>query len=460
MGFFKKKNLSAKSKRHDINPKKKFRRIVFLVFLVLFLIFFSYVAYLIASGSKIFENGLGGQSLLKTLYGKEKLKGEDENRVNILLMGMGGGNHDGAFLTDSIMVLSVRPSDKKVAILSIPRDLYVKIPNFNESKINAAFHDGYSNYMSKQCKNKKNTSSCADDAFAAGALLSSDTISSTLNIPIHYYATADFSGFEKLINQLGGIDINVEKAIYDPYFPDKAMKGYEPFRIKAGEQHLNGETALKYARSRQTTNDFDRAARQQKVIAAAKDKAVSGGILSNPKKLADIVSTLGNSVKTNFSPGELKALISMIENVSNGDIITEVLSNAPDGLLVDHNNGTYYLKPKGGNFKAIQDLAANIFDRQKRETAKIEIQNGSTTSGLGGRLAQDMQDDGYTITSISTAKQKALKTLIYDLSGGNKKITSDYLAKKLNSKILPGERKTGETADFRIIIGEDYIPND
>jgi LCP family protein required for cell wall assembly len=460
MSFFIKKKQKEKDIRKDKNTKptrKKVWRIVIMALVLLLITIISYGAFLVASGSKVFEQGLGGQSIIKTLYGNEKLKGEAEDRINILLMGMGGVNHPGGLLTDSIMVLSIRPSDKKVAILSIPRDLQVKIAGKGDDKINSAFSAGYNDYYAKQC-NKKNALTCQDLALTAGAKQSADTVSTVLNIPIHYYITADFTGFEKIIDQLGGVDVYVEKAIYDPLFPDEAMRGYAPFKIKAGQQHLDGKTALKYARSRETTSDFDRAARQQKIVSAVRDKAMTAGFFTNPKKVADVTTTLGKSIKVSFTPSEIKTFIDMMSNISMSGAITEVLSNAPNGLLVDYNNGLYYLKPKSGNFKEIQNLALNIFDYKKKELAKIEIQNGATKSGLGGLLSEELQKANYMVSSVSISKQKTAKTVIYDLSGGSKKNTLEYLKNKLNAEIKTADRKTGEIADILIIIGDDYIP--
>lgn len=442
-------------------PKKKKigSKIFFGIITSLFILTASYVAYLVASGSKAFENGINGTSIVRSLYGKQSLKGEERGRVNILLMGMGGANHPGGMLADSLMLVSIRTSDKKIAIMSFPRDLYVKIPNHGEDKINAAFADGYNDYMQKNCTKKNSASTCYDAAVVSGANLTSQTVAEIANIPIDYYVSVDFKGFEKLIDQLGGIDINVDKTINDPFFPDERMIGYQPFKITAGQHHLDGSTALKYARSRHTTSDFDRAARQQKIIESIKDTAMSSKVLSNPKKIADLVSTLGNSIKTNLSISELKTLADMVSGVSKDQIVSKVLTSGPNGLLVDYNDGIYYLKPRTGNFKEIQSLAKNIFDQYVDEKAKIEVQNGSKTSGLGSKLAQSLQDDGYEIAGISTAKEKTASTVIYDLSGGEKKNTIAFLKTKLNAPVISKAKTKNDIGDITIIIGDDYQPS-
>jgi len=459
MTFFKRAPKANETAADRPKKNKIGRKIFFGVVISLFILTASYVAYLVASGSKAFENGISGTSIVRSLYGKQPLKGEERGRINILLMGMGGANHPGGMLADSLMLVSIRTSDKKVAFLSIPRDLYVKIPNHGEDKINAAFADGYNDYMQKNCPKKNSASACYDAAAISGANLTSQTVSQVVDLPVDYYVSVDFNGFEKLINQLGGIDVNVEKAINDPYFPDDRMIGYQPFKITAGQHHLDGSTALKYARSRHTTSDFDRAARQQKIIEAIKDRAMTGDVLSNPKKIAELVATLGSSIKTNLSVAELKALADMSSGVSRDQIVTEVLTNGPNGQLVDYNDGIYYLKPRTGNFKEIQSLARNIFDQYIDEKAKIEVQNGSKTSGLGSILAKSLEDEGYEVASIGTAKEKVSMTVIYDLSNGEKKNTIAFLKKKLNASVISRTKVKTDPGDILVVIGDDYRPN-
>jgi LCP family protein required for cell wall assembly len=282
------------------------------------------LAYAYTAGSKIFENGITGKTLLRTIYGKDQLKGESDDRINVLITGMGGANHPGGMLADSIMVVSIRPKEKQAAIISVPRDLLVKIPGHNEDKINAAFADGYNDYLNKNC-NKKNTDLCKGDALAAGENLTSEVVSNILGIPIHYYVNADFSGFEKIIDQLGGVDIYVDKSIYDPLFPANDMVHYAPFQISAGQHHMDGVTALKYARSRETTSDFDRAERQHKVLEAIKAKALNLGFLTNPEKIISMTSTIGDSVKTDFSLSEIKSFASIIKDISTDQVISAVI---------------------------------------------------------------------------------------------------------------------------------------
>lgn len=433
--------------------KKKGWKIAFIILGVILIFVFSFAAYLYSTGAKVFENGITGKSLLQTIYGKNLIKGEAENRTNILLLGMGGLSHPGGLLADSIMVLSIQPNEKKAAVISIPRDLLVPIPGNKDDKINSSFADGYNAYISKNCAKKP--ASCRSDAISAGANLTSTVVSNILGVPIHYYVTADFEGFEKVIDQMGGIDVFVDKAIYDPLFPAKDMKNYAPFKITAGQHHMDGATALKYARSRETTSDFDRAARQQKVMVAVKEKAGQLGFISDSSKMVSIITTLGDSLKTNFTISEIKSFAAIIKDVSATDAITKVLSTAPDGFLVDHNNGTYYQKPKSGTFKEIQDYIKNIFSKTPVVApAKIEVLNGSKTASAALKLSDLLKTYNYNVVSYNSTTNTA-KTIIYDYSSGKQKETLDYLKSGLNATVV---QKTAANSkiDITIVLGNDY----
>ena len=455
-------SILRKTKKNQLSQQKPTKgpkrgwRIASLIFGLFIIFVISFFAYVYSAGSKMFENGISGKNLLKTIYGKEQLKGEAEDRINILITGMGGANHPGGMLADSIIVLSIRPKEKQAAMISIPRDLLVTIPDHGQDKINSSFADGYNDYMNKSCK-KKNKDQCRSDGIAAGENLTSQVVSSVLGIPIHYYVNADFNGFAKIIDQLGGIDVYVDKAIYDPLFPDKNMKGYDPFKISAGQHHMDGATALKYARSRETTSDFDRAGRQQKVIQAVKEKALSSGFLANPQKIIDIISTLGDSIKTNFSISEIKTFAGMVKDIPSGSVITKVLSTASDSYLTDYNNGTYYEVPKSGNFRDIQKFAQNIFNTEVKENSRIEIQNASSISNAASSLSTVLKNSNYNVVSITNSKTKVKKTVIYDYTNGKYKDTLNKLKTGLSASVVQKtSSSTTGNVDITIIIGEDY----
>ncbi len=455
----KKDNLNNQKKKQFF--KKKAWKIAFSFLTILVVVSVSFLAYILATGSKVFEGGLKNNSSLLHAFTSESLK-NDNGRTNILIIGRGGENHPGGLLTDSLMVMSIK--DEKAALVSIPRDLQVPIKNHNKNKINTAFSDGYNDYLSTNCKTSKKKNSdaqCIDGALSAGANLSKETVSNILDIPVHYYIMVDFEGFKNLIDSVGGVDINVEKAIYDPFYPDKNMKGYDPLKIKAGMQHMNGELALKYARSRETTSDFDRAARQQQILSRLREKISQAGYLANPKKILELVNILGDHVRTDFSVNEIKSLSDTAKDVNKDKIIKKVLSNSgQDALLVDDSStGIYYLKTKSGNFQNIQKFVANIFEEnyviEKAEDIRIEVINGTAKTGLAGKVANDLKNEGYKISSVSTSTQKYKETTIFDYTKGSKKMTLVELKNRFGKNIIE-KIAANDSSDFTIILGDDY----
>jgi len=397
-----------------------------------------------AFGRGIFtKNWSGSSPFFKFLHGEEnvKLKGEGDGRINILFLGYGGANHPGGNLTDTIQVVSIDPDDKSLAMLSIPRDLYdeIKSPSY-AGKINGVYDLG-----NKQTKE-------------GGANLMKQEVGKILDLPIHYYVGIDFSGFKKAVDSIGGIDVYVDKDLYDPLYPAEDMIRYKPFKISAGMQHMNGTTALKYARSRESTSDFDRSQRQQKVIAAFKDKVLSSGTLNNPEKVVSLVNIAGSSIKTDFSVAEVKSLAKIVNELDKSKTVSKILDNSADGpLFSDSSSGTYYLKPKGGSWKEVQQIAHEIFidPYLRRESATIEIVNASHAAAAANDLSTTLKSYGYNITKVSTSKDYLKETVIYDYSDGSKKYTLEFLKNRLDAGISKKTKSSNIAVDLQIIIGEN-----
>lgn len=251
---------------------------------------------------------------------------EGDERVNILLMGIDRRPGE-AFVsrTDSIMVVSVDPADESMAILSIPRDLYVLIPGYGEDRINTAFVYG------------SRTDAVAD--YVGGATLAMQTISYNLDIPIHHFVLVDFGAFTRTVDLLGGLDINVPYAIDDPLYPDMDY-GYDPLYIDAGLHHFDGAAALKYARTRHADSDFNRAARQQQLLLAARQKAISLGVTDMLLKAPALYREIEQGVRTDLSLEQLIRLATTLSGMPGESIRNEVL---------DQNYVTSYRTPGGAS---------------------------------------------------------------------------------------------------------------
>jgi LCP family protein required for cell wall assembly len=415
--------------------KRRIRRYVILTIVVLLLAGLGWVGWISYNSIKNIFAGGDAPNLLG-LFDNRQLKGEASGRVNILLLGVGDEGHSGQTLSDTIMVMSLDTRSNKMAMLSIPRDLYVKIPHdCGYNKINYAHACG-------ELNNRKQ-----------GPQYATDTISGILDIPIHYYVRVDFTGFKEIIDKVGGVDINVEKDLYDPYYPGGTVS------IKKGKQHMNGSTALKYARSRETTSDFDRAKRQQQVISAVKDKLMSSSTLLNPKKLIDILSIVGNHMKTNFQTNEFQRLIELGKKIDSSKTVNRVIDNGANGPLVSGNYSGYTLIPRLGldKYDELESIAKNIFSENtiKTENARISVLNGTTRAGLAQTLADRLSGQNYNVVYYGTGtNQYVTATVIKDYSNGAKSQTTAALSKLLNA---PVQKVTGSSNyDIEIIIGKDY----
>ncbi len=383
------------------------------------------------------------------------LKGEHSDRINILLLGMGGLGHEGPYLTDTIIAASFRPSDKKTALLSIPRDLSVYIPKYEWRKINHANSFG-------ELENPGH-----------GGELASQVVSDVLNIPVYYYVRVDFNGFQQLIDDLGGLKIYVERSFIDYEYPAENFE-FQTVSFKKGWQVMDGNVALKFARSRHGTNgegsDFARAARQQKILIALKNKIFSFTTLINPKNVVSILNAFQKNIKTNLEVWEMIRFAKMAKSISSDQIIHKVLDTGKGGLLkVNSFEGAYLLEPITGDFNEIRNLAQNIFEykEERKETATLTILNGTEHNGLASLKANELIKKGYSINKTGNAySQNYEKTIVYDLSQGQKPKTLDYLQKEFNAittNSIPNwleneENNFSYLTDFVVVLGNNAIP--
>lgn len=386
-------------------------------------------------------------NILNLLNGTgQPLKGESAGRTNILLMGVGDKGHDGATLSDSIMVASIDTKTKYVALISIPRDLYVKIPNNGYAKINAAHAYG----------EKRSPGSGPD--------LAKETIEDALGITIHYYVRLDFSGLQQVVDSLGGVTVDVENSFCDYNYPAERKGDTSKVCFTKGVQTINGVKALQYSRSRHALgpegSDFARSRRQQKLILAIKEKALSANTVFNPKRVLELLSTLGDHVKTDFQIQELARLYEISHDVDKSKIISRSFDNSAEGLLTSSSGAAgYVLVPRTGNFKEIQEVVKSIFNVAyvREEKAQIEIYNGTWNEAIYSKLVTSLENDGYLITDQDGATNRTnATTQIIDLSGGKALKTIKALEQKFKVKSTQGTPTEESEFDIKVIVGRDY----
>jgi LCP family protein required for cell wall assembly len=408
-----------------------------------------------SAAHKIIVHSDGGAPALAGSVKPAQLKGEGDGRVNILVLGIGGQGHEGPNLSDTIMVWSLDPKTKDVAMLSVPRDLYVKIPGYGYGKINAANVHG-------------------------GPQLAARVVSNVIGVPIHYYAVVDFSGFKQAVDAVGGVDINVPTPLIDPFYPcddgTKLAGKICPIHFLTGLQHMSGGIALKYSRSRETTSDFARAGRQQQVLVALRQKALEISTLTNPVKLTGLIEAVGDHMRTDLQLGDMQRLAQIAKDIDTTKMTQKVLDTGrPDSLLLDGTGriagaGSIEL-PKAGEFdySQIHDFVKNIFVDHyiTDENARIEVENGTAVPGLAQTAVSSLLAAHYNVGAPVNADTNLTKTVIYDYTNGSKPYSINYLERRFGVKAQvepapPSTGTTGESAsppEIRIILGSDYQSN-
>jgi LCP family protein required for cell wall assembly len=432
-------------KRHR---KKLFWEIPLGVFLGLIITFGGLLGYkaFIAANKIITENTSGSAPALTDNLNPKALKGEGDGRVNILLMGMGGEGHAGSYLTDTLVVVSIDPKTKDVAMLSIPRDFYIYIPKYGYSRINAAYTIGM-----KQNKN------------SGGISMTKEIVSDLLDLNIHYGIVVDFDGFKDIVDSLGGVTVDVKKDLVDTQYPTERY-GYTTIRFRKGVQKMDGETALKYSRSRHSTSDFDRAERQQAIMVAIKNKALGMDTLLNPTKISSLLDALGSHLKTDIQLWEIQRLIDIFKEVDSDKIVNKVIS-PEEGLVKTSNiNGASVVVPVSGDYTEIRKFAHELFvdNYLKDENASVSVLNGSTRSGSAKTLAETLKSYSYNVVKTENADNKDYKkTIIFDNTKGKKPYTIEFLKKRLSKLGISAEVKSGGSyaEDITIIVGSDYKSN-
>ena len=373
-------------------------------------------------------------------FGFGKLNGESEGRVNIMMLGVGDPGHAGESLSDTNLLISVNTRTSVVAIIGIPRDTRVKIPGYGSGKINTAHAKG-------------------------GVPTASDTIETNLGVPVHYYVKANFSGLKQVVDAVGGVDVNNPTALADVEYPC-ASNQYKRcgFKLAAGKHHLDGATALQYVRCRKGTcgDDFGRAARQQEVMQAIRQKATSAGTVANPITLGKLVSAAGDNIQTDLSVNNILRLSELTKQASKGSIYNVVFSLQPAGFLITDPRGSGDLVPASEDFEDIQTFVQNIFERAPiwSEQPSLVVQNGTTTPGLGGKFSQKLRFDGKDVTVVAVANATTTDyqaTQIIDYSRGKSPHTIKYLQRLLKVKAtLPTNAATTSAGDVVVILGNDY----
>lgn len=351
--------------------------------------------------------------------------------VNVLVMGVQVGGVSTNPLTDSIIVASYQPQDGSVKLLSIPRDLWVEIPGYGGARINEAFQIG-------------------------GPYEAMLTVQQNLGIPVNYYAVVNYRAVETLIDHLGGVTVEVPEDIDDPYFPAEDEIHYEPFSITKGVHHLNGREALRYARTRHGDSDFGRAARQQQVVMALKDRLLNPlNLLKAPLFMHDARSL----IKTNFPVDQAPGLMA------------KVLQSSPDSIqraVLSYDNGAVvpFTGENGASLLILNPPVANQIIEEffgpslalLRNAPTIQVDNGNGYAGSATHFAQVLAGMGATVGEAGNADSMEYTSHQVLYTGRDR---STVQSARLIAAMLgtTAERAGGsQDAAIRVILGKNYAP--
>ena len=286
------------------------------------------------------------------------------SNLNILLLGTDQRTGQSNWRTDTIILLTINQEEKTVGMLTIPRDLYVNIPGIGKQRINTAdFYGYYYHYP------------------GGGPNLIKQTIEQNLGVRVHYFVRGGFDAFRRSTDILGGIQVDVDCALYEQDFYDDY--GHATLNFQPGLQTMDGVTALRYARSRYTTNDYDRGRRQRKVLLAMWDKATSLNLLP---KWPELYKEIQDSIQTDLSPTEMAAL---------AYIGTQLKMDKIKSRAIDNRSTIPYITPEGAqvllpNAEKIHAVLVDLFASQTDAADAVATENASVRIISGNPQAAEI----------------------------------------------------------------------
>jgi LCP family protein required for cell wall assembly len=318
------------------------------------------------------------------------------NRLNVLLIGSDKRPKVNWSLTDTMIVASIDPQTRQVAMFSIPRDTVdVPLPNIPARSVFGTVFAGKINSLYQQAKART-------DLFPGGGYAAlKQTLATLYKIPIHYFVEVDFNGFKQVVDAMGGVTVNVQVPVVDDYYPGEsgALRVYIP----TGIRHMSGSEALIYARSRHGSNDFDRAARQQRVILSLRAQADFATLL---ERLPELVKSTKKTVKTDVPIDKLPQLLELASRIDIANVRSYVFTPPYYGTARMESGRGYVIIP---NVARIRSAVANAFDSDPRdeadrqevakEAAAIWVLNGTGQAGRAGDLAGYLEYRGLAASA-------------------------------------------------------------
>ncbi len=368
----------------------------------------------------------------------------DKDIVNILLLGRDTDRTSTSYRTDVIIVLSINKAANSVTLLTIPRDLYVYIPGWTMNRINtAAVHGDSIRYP------------------GGGVALLEQTILYNLGIPIHGWARVDFQGFKNIVDLVGGVDVPVTCAMQDwrltdPTLDPQNADNWQLYTVPTGVQHMDGDLALWYARSRERSSDYDRSRRQHQVLRAIFQKALN---LQMVTKVPQLYAQYVQIVDTDLKLGDLLQFVPLAANIQNARIKSR---------FIGRPQVTSWVTPEGAdvllpNRDAIAALTAEAFlpppsNVLARQAPAVEVWNGTTNPDWTALAADDLNWDGIPPVINQADATNYPKTVIYDFTTSAKGSQIGELQRLFRVKtenVIASPDANAQYA-FRVVLGSDF----
>jgi LCP family protein required for cell wall assembly len=367
-------------------------------------------------GGVFVSNYFEGINVFRRFSSKPTTDGEIEAIKNVNLLVLGIDDVDGSTRSDTILLVNLNSLRGSIHVLSVPRDTRLYIPDHGLDKLGHAYAYG-------------------------GAALSSEVLSNLLQIPIHYYIKVDYKGFEKIINAVGGLTIDVEK---DMKYTDNA--GGLFIDIASGIQSMDGAEALKYVRYRDDTGDIGRISRQQKLMGVLAEKLLSVNMLP---KLPTLLSITWGSFETDLSFSELTGLLGYLNSSSKDNLITVSLPGAPEYI----NKASYWVPIE----KDFDEMVTKLFFGEGYPDVseiRVKVVNGCGIAGIAGKVAEKLRLQGYNVVSVGNAEHFGYsKTIVLDKLGYPK--AAKDIAEYLSTQVTMGLHYPNDDADITVIVGPE-----
>jgi polyisoprenyl-teichoic acid--peptidoglycan teichoic acid transferase len=367
-----------------------------------------------------------------------------QETVNFLLIGS-DRRPGGSFRTDTMVIAVLRPNDGQVSLISIPRDLWVSIPGWENQRINTAYQHGIS-----------------VDYPGGGPGLLKDTILYNLGIRIDHTAMVEFDGFRQIVDTLGGVDVPVSCAytdwrLIDTSYDPQNENNWSLYTTGPGLVHMDGDLALWYARSRQKSNDFDRGRRQQEVLRALFTQALQAGTL---KRIPELYNDLKNTVETDLNLVDLLQLSLYAPKMTNADIRSYYIRPPLVSSWITEGGAAVLLPNEDALQQMLTEALSPSTKTVERQATVIDIMNGTSIAGYETLAATRLNYAGYEAHIIPSDRQDYAYSVLIDKTAAQDRAQSDPILDVMG--LLPGSVISGpdpnSTAHYLLILGYDYEP--